>query len=85
MDDCSVRIEIKYRGVLFDQFCALHRNVFAQLDRQKEDDTDYIISNDELSMYYEDKAVPASSSGEEPRKDISNQEQPGDKDIFHEG
>ncbi|XP_060690507.1 sodium/hydrogen exchanger 9-like [Hemiscyllium ocellatum] len=57
----------------------------AYQDRQKEDDTDYIINNDELSMYYEDKAVPASSSGEEPGKNIPNQEQPGDKDIFHEG
>ncbi|XP_078420352.1 sodium/hydrogen exchanger 9-like [Cetorhinus maximus] len=57
----------------------------AYQDHQKEDDTDYIISNDELSVYYEDRTVPNSCSGDELGKDIPKQEQPVAKDNSHEG
>ncbi|XP_041029234.1 sodium/hydrogen exchanger 9-like isoform X1 [Carcharodon carcharias] len=57
----------------------------AYQDHQKEDDTDYIISNDELSVYYEDRTVSDSCSGDELGKNIPKQEQPVAKDNFHEG
>ncbi|XP_062901475.1 sodium/hydrogen exchanger 9-like [Mobula hypostoma] len=56
----------------------------AHQDHQNVDDSDYIINNDELSMYYEDKAASASCYGEAQGKSIPEQ-QAADKVDFLEG
>ncbi|XP_059849713.1 sodium/hydrogen exchanger 9-like [Hypanus sabinus] len=56
----------------------------AHQDHQDVDDSDYIINNDELSMYYEDKAASASCYGEAQGKGIPEQ-QTADKGDFCEG
>ncbi|XP_072329994.1 sodium/hydrogen exchanger 9-like isoform X2 [Scyliorhinus torazame] len=57
----------------------------AYQNHQKDAGTDYIIDNDELSMYHEDREVPASCSGEQQGKDIPKPEQPVAKDNLQEG
>ncbi|XP_032886897.1 sodium/hydrogen exchanger 9 [Amblyraja radiata] len=54
-------------------------------DHRNEDDADYIINNDELSIYFEDKSASASCYGETPGKDLPADQQLADKDDLSEG
>lgn len=54
-------------------------------DHRNEDDADYIINNDELSIYFEDKAASASCYEETQGKDLPADQQLADKDNLSEG